>query len=128
MTIPKTNMAEEEPLPALHLNERYPDPAGEVLDPSFAKYRIFNAAVERLARGMRWAEGPVWFGGGRYLLWSDLPNNRSMKWEVETGYVIVFRKPSNYVNGNTKTGKVGSSHTSTALGGSRGLNMTAALP
>ena len=65
-------------------------------------YRIFNAAVERLASGTRWSEGPVWFGGGRYLLWSDLPNNRIMKWEEETGHVIVFRKPSNYANGNTQ--------------------------
>jgi gluconolactonase len=102
MAIPKKNKAEEEPSPGLHLSERYPDPAVEVLDPTFAKYRIFNAAVERLASGSRWSEGPVWFGGGRYLLWSDLPNNRIMKWEEETGHVIVFRKPSNYANGNTQ--------------------------
>ena len=75
MTDPKRNKVEEEPSPGLHLSDRYPDPAIEVLDPSFAKYRIFNAAVERLASGMRWSEGPVWFGGGRFLLWSDLPNN-----------------------------------------------------
>jgi hypothetical protein len=102
MAIPKKNKAEEEQSPESQLSERYPDPAVEVLDPSFAKYRIFNAAVERLAGGMRWSEGPVWFGGGRYLLWSDLPNNRIMKWEEETGHVIVFRKPSNYANGNTQ--------------------------
>ena len=102
MAIPKKNKAEEEQSPESRLSERYPDPAVEVLDPSFAKYRIFNAAVERLAGGMRWSEGPVWFGGGRYLLWSDLPNNRIMKWEEETGHVIVFRKPSNYANGNTR--------------------------
>jgi hypothetical protein len=53
MAIPKKNKAEEEPSPGLHLSERYPDPAVEVLDPTFAKYRIFNAAVERLASGMR---------------------------------------------------------------------------
>ena len=102
MAIPKKNKADEEQSPESQLSERYPDPAVEVLDPSFAKYRIFNAAVERLAGGMRWSEGPVWFGGGRYLLWSDLPNNRIMKWEEETGHVIVFRKPSNYANGNTQ--------------------------
>src|SRR6478672_4529710 len=102
MAIPKKNKAEEEPSPGLHLSERYPDPAVEVLDPSFAKYRIFNAAVERLAGGMRWSEGPVWFGDGRYLLWSDLPNNRIMKWDEETGRVSVFRKPSNNANGNTR--------------------------
>src|SRR5438309_4410078 len=83
-------------------SERYPDPAIEVLDPSFAKYRIFSAAVERLATGMRWCEGPVWFGDGRYLLWSDIPNNRIMKWEEATGRVSVFRAPSNYANGNCR--------------------------
>ncbi len=51
---------------------------------------------------MRWNEGPVWFGDGRYLLWSDIPNNRIMKWEEETGAVSVFRKPSNNANGNTR--------------------------
>jgi gluconolactonase len=81
---------------------RYPDPRIEILDPSFAGYRINSAKVERLATGMRWAEGPVWFGDGRYLLWSDLPNNRIMKWEEETGAVSVFRKPSNFANGNTR--------------------------
>src|ERR1043166_3416440 len=81
---------------------RYPDPAVEVLDPSFAKYRLFNAAVERLATGMRWSEGPVWFGDGRYLLWSDIPNNRIMRWDEATGTASEFRKPSNFSNGNTR--------------------------
>ena len=63
----------------------YPDPAIRVLDKSFEKYWLRMAAVERLAHGMRWAEGPVWFGDGRYLLWSDIPNNRMLKWEEETG-------------------------------------------
>jgi gluconolactonase len=81
---------------------RYPDPAIHVLDPSFAKYRVTNAAIERLAAGCRWSEGPVWFGDGRYLLWSDIPNNRIMRWDEETGGVTVFRKPSNYANGNTR--------------------------
>ncbi len=80
---------------------RYPDPAVQVLDPSFERYRLPLAAVERLATGCRWCEGPVWFGDGRYLLWSDIPNNRMMKWEEETGTVSVFRRPSNYANGNT---------------------------
>jgi len=83
-------------------SERYPDPAIEVLDASFEKYRIFSAAVERLATGFRWAEGPAWFGDGRYLLWSDIPNDRIMKWEEETGAVSVFRKPSNFANGHTR--------------------------
>ncbi|MGH7385960.1 MAG: SMP-30/gluconolactonase/LRE family protein [Candidatus Rokuibacteriota bacterium] len=81
---------------------RYPDPAVQILDDSFAKFRIFNAAVERLATGFRWAEGPVWFGDGRYLLWSDIPNDRIMRWDEETGVVGVFRKPSHHSNGNTR--------------------------
>jgi gluconolactonase len=81
---------------------RYPDPAIRVLDPSFARYRIGNGCVERLATGFRWCEGPVWFGDLRALLWSDIPNNRIMRWDEETGAVSVFRKPSNYANGNTR--------------------------
>src|SRR4051812_6573263 len=82
--------------------DRYPDPAVKSFDPSFAKYRLPLAKVEKIASGMRWAEGPVWFGDGRYLLWSDIPNNRIMRWDEETGAVTVFRKPSNYANGNTR--------------------------
>ena len=62
----------------------------------------FNAAVERLAGGLRWAEGPVWFGDGRYLLCSDIPNNRIMRWDEETGAIGVFRRPSHHANGNTR--------------------------
>jgi gluconolactonase len=83
-------------------SETYPDPAIEILDPRFLKYRLTNAAVERLAHGMRWGEGPVWFGDGRYLLWSDIPNNRILRWDEETGAVSVFRKPSGFANGNTR--------------------------
>ena len=81
---------------------KYPDPAIEILHPSFAKYRQNNAAIERLYTGARWAEGPVWFGDGRYLLFSDIPNNRMLRWVEETGEVSVFRSPSNYSNGNTR--------------------------
>jgi gluconolactonase len=83
-------------------SQRYPDPLIQIIDPSFTPYRINTAKVERLATGMRWSEGPVWFGDGRYLLWSDIPNNRIMKWEEETGAVSIFRKPSNFANGNTR--------------------------
>ena len=83
-------------------SERYPDPAVEILDPRFAKYRVALAAVERLTTGSRWGEGPVWFGDGRFLLWSDIPNNRIMKWEEATGAVSIFRSPSNHANGNTR--------------------------
>jgi len=78
----------------------YPDAAVEIVDPRFAKYRVGNAAVERLWTGARWTEGPVWFGDGKYLLFSDIPNNRMMRWLEDTGEVSVFRSPSNYSNGN----------------------------
>jgi gluconolactonase len=81
---------------------RYPDPAIEVLDPSFLKLRLFNASVELLATGTRWGEGPVWFGDGRFLLWSDIPNDRIMRWDETTGAASVFRQSSNYANGNTR--------------------------
>lgn len=83
-------------------SQRYPDPLVRIIDPSFAKYRLSLAKVEKIASGMRWSEGPVWFGDGRFLLWSDIPNNRIMKWEEETGAVSVFRKPSNNANGNSR--------------------------
>jgi hypothetical protein len=57
-------------------NERYPDPAVKILDPSFEKYRVGHASVERLYTGARWVEGPVWFGDARCVLFSDIPNNR----------------------------------------------------
>lgn len=81
---------------------RYPDPAIVALDSRFEKYWLKLSCVERLATGCRWAEGPVYFGDGRYLLWSDIPNNRILKWEEETGAVSSFRKPSNFANGNTR--------------------------
>ncbi len=83
-------------------SQRYPDPLIKIIDPSFATYRVNLAKVERIATGMRWAEGPVWFGDGRFLLWSDIPNNRIMRWDEETGAVSVFRKPANNANGNTR--------------------------
>jgi gluconolactonase len=96
-------MSQDHPLSAgWRAHPRYPDPAIESLDPRFDQYRIFSAAVERLYTGCRWAEGPVWFGDGRYLLWSDIPNDRILKWEEETGRVCVFRRPSNFANGNTR--------------------------
>jgi gluconolactonase len=96
------NSEQAQNTPAWQPSARYPDPAVEVLDQSFAKYRLNLAAVERIAHGCRWSEGPVWFGDGRFLLWSDIPNNRIMKWEEETGAVSVYRKPANFANGNTR--------------------------
>ncbi len=80
---------------------RYPDPDVVVLDPRFSKLKDGNAGIERLFTGARWAEGPAWNGGGRYLVWSDIPNNRQMRWLEEDGHVSAFRSPSNYSNGNT---------------------------
>jgi gluconolactonase len=82
--------------------ERYPDSAIKILDKRFENYFQSNAAVERLWTGARWAEGPVWFGDGRFLLFSDIPNNRILRWTEETEEVSVFRKPSNNSNGNTR--------------------------
>jgi gluconolactonase len=80
---------------------RYPDPRIEVLDKRF-RYRQGNAGIERIATGFRWAEGPVWFRDGNYLVFSDIPNNRMMRWLEEDGHLSVFRAPSNYTNGNTR--------------------------
>ena len=66
-------------------NQRYPDPAVLILDPSFTKYRIYSSTVEQLGTGMRWAEGPAYFPEGGYLLLSDIPNNRLMKFDEKTG-------------------------------------------
>ena len=92
--------ADELPLGPLP-GTRYPDPRVEVLDRRF-KYRIGNAYIERVATGMRWSEGPVYFRDGGYLIWSDIPNNRMMRWSEDDGHVSVFRFPSNYANGNTR--------------------------
>lgn len=81
---------------------RYPDPAVQSLDKSFEKYRQPLAAIELLYTGCRWAEGPVWFGDARCLLWSDIPNDRILRWDEETGSTTVYRKPSNFSNGNTR--------------------------
>ncbi|HEX3917134.1 MAG TPA: SMP-30/gluconolactonase/LRE family protein [Caulobacteraceae bacterium] len=81
---------------------RYPDPAVEVLDDRFARYRLGSATLERLWTGARWAEGPVWFGDQRCLVFSDIPNDRLLRWSEETGQVSVFRQPSHNANGNTR--------------------------
>ena len=80
---------------------RYPDQDIIVLDQRFAKYKLGNAAIQRLHTGMLWAEGPAWNGVGRYLVWSDIPNNIQHRWLAEDGHVSVFRNPSNNSNGNT---------------------------
>jgi gluconolactonase len=84
------------------LSQRYPDPLIKSLDPRFDKYRLPLAGVEHLWSGSRWGEGPIWFGDGRYLLWSDVPGDCIRRWDEETGHVSFFRKPSNNANGNTR--------------------------
>src|SRR6202165_4352669 len=80
---------------------RYPDRDIIVLDPRFAKYKLGNAAIQRLYTGMLWAEGPAWSGVGRFLVWSDIPNNVQLRRLDDDGHVSVFRNPSNNSNGNT---------------------------
>lgn len=96
-----SNMGHEVRVP-FQASARYPDPAVEVLDDSFLPLRLFSASVEQLATGMRWAEGPVWFGDGRYLLVSDIPNNRILRWDECSGATSVFRAPSNHANGHAR--------------------------
>jgi gluconolactonase len=83
-------------------NQRYPDPALVILDPAFTKYRIYSSTVEQVGTGMRWAEGPAYFPEGGYVLVSDIPNNRIMKFDEKTGAFTVFRANANYANGNTR--------------------------
>src|SRR5215468_427988 len=86
-------------LAAWEESTRYPDPRVQILDPSFARYRVVQASVERLYTGARWSAGPVWMGDWRALLWSDFPNNRILRWDEATGRVSVYRQPSNNSNG-----------------------------
>ncbi|MGA9865070.1 MAG: SMP-30/gluconolactonase/LRE family protein [Acetobacteraceae bacterium] len=83
-------------------SQRYPDPAVRVLHADFNKYRLPLASVERLFTGCRWSEGPVYFGDARCVLWSDIPNDRILRWDEDTGAVSPYRKPSNNANGNTR--------------------------
>jgi gluconolactonase len=80
----------------------YPDPAIEVIDERFGPLTIWNDRIERLWTGGRWLEGPVWFGDGRYLLFSDIPNDRILRWDETTGGVSVFRQPASHSNGHTR--------------------------
>lgn len=80
-------------------SSRVPDPRIEILDPAFLKLRVFPGTIEQLVTGLRWAEGPVWFGDGRYLLVSDIPGNQILRWDACSGATSVFRAPSNHANG-----------------------------
>src|SRR5256885_6349950 len=74
-------------------SERYPDPAIQILDPSFAKYRLALAGVERLATGLRRSEGPVYFRDARCGLWSDIPHNPIMRWDETRGPPRLYPRP-----------------------------------
>ena len=77
------------------------DPDIIAVDPVFNQYAQPNSAITRLWTGALWSEGPAWSGQGRYVVWSDIPNNRQLRWLEENGEVSVFRYPSNHSNGNT---------------------------
>ena len=79
----------------------YPDPDVLTLDPAFNALRLNNTSIQRLWTGGLWCEGPAWSSQGRYLVWSDIPNNRQMRYVEDDGRVTVFRSPSNNSNGNT---------------------------
>jgi gluconolactonase len=76
-----------------------PDPRIEVFDERFLALRLMSGTIEMLASGFYWAEGPVWFGDGRYLLFSDIPNDRMLRWDDASAQLAEFRKPSNHSNG-----------------------------
>ena len=80
---------------------RYPDPDVIALDDRFRRYVLFNTPIRRHYVGTMWAEGPAWNGVGRYLVWSDIPNNRQLRWIEEDNRVTEFRNPSGNSNGNT---------------------------
>ena len=105
-------------------SERYPDPAIKSLDPSFNRYRLYNASIERLATGMRWCEGPAWLGDARCLIWSDIPNNALMRWDDETGAVSVTAGRQTTPTATPATVRAASSPASTKRAASREPNTT----
>lgn len=80
---------------------RYPDPDIITLDARFNRLRLGSAPIRRLQTGLLWAEGPAWSAVGRYVLWSDIPNDRQMRYLLDDGHLSTFRQPSEYSNGNT---------------------------
>lgn len=77
------------------------NPHYEIRDPRFRDLLVSSAALDELYTGCRWAEGPVWFNDGGYLLFSDIPNERVLRW-IEGAGTSVYRAPSNFINGNTR--------------------------
>src|SRR5262249_45244649 len=80
---------------------RYPDPDIVTLQERFRKYRVELTSIQRLYTGTQWAEGPAWHSGGRYLLWSDIPRDRQLRWLDDDGHVSTMRPSSGNSNGNT---------------------------
>ena len=81
---------------------RYPDPDIKVLDPRFQHMVLGHAAIERIATGFRFTEGPAYYGNGRYLLFSDIPNDSLLRWDEVSGAVVTLRNPAGYPDGNTR--------------------------
>src|SRR5258708_38532877 len=81
---------------------RYPDPDIVVLDPRFRRLVVAMAAIERIASGFRFTEGPAWYGDGRYLLFSDIPNDALLRWDEISGAVATLRNPAGHPDGNTR--------------------------
>ena len=79
----------------------FTDPDVLTVEPAFDGLRQPNAPIQRLWTGSLWAEGPAWSSVGRFLVWSDIPNNRQLRWSEDDGHVSVFRAPSNNSNGNS---------------------------
>ena len=107
---------------------RYPDPDIVTVDRRFGRYVVGNTAIHRLYTGTLWAEGPAWNCVGRFLVWSDIPNNVQMRWIEEDGRVTTFRNPSGYSNGNTFDFEAASFPANTAAGALFAMNMTAPSP
>ena len=80
---------------------QYPDPDIVALAPAFRRYIVNNTLIKRMHIGTLWAEGPAWNGVGKYLVWSDIPNNVQMRWVDDDSRVTTFRNPSGFSNGNT---------------------------
>jgi gluconolactonase len=81
---------------------RYPDPDILVLDPRFQPLVLATAAIERIATGFRFTEGPCYFGDGRYLVFTDIPNDALVRWDEVTGAAAILRQPAGNANGNTR--------------------------
>ena len=94
-------LAQSQRLPLGPEPSRYPSSVWKVLDPRFSKYMIGNTPLIREWTGALWAEGPAWNGVGRYVVFSDIPNNVQLRWDEATGKVTTLRSPSNFSNGNT---------------------------